>query len=283
MHFSAIHISGNKNNFINTASINRSVSKTSFHGRGSDTKAMRKDSVAISLYGKAVNLIDTLNKQKADIIERKNRFLKEAGEKGMSDDAIKSTLEQLNQQLKDIDKQLQEAMLKNMADTPKKSEEKAKSSKIKTKQDVQNKILANITEASSSLERTETIDVQRSKLDNSANILESEIKLDKAYDKTGSGAKFISQKESLLSELESRFSSLLEDIGEGLAQTGEILRENAELSKTDLPEDKKDSSSSNTDDDKEIEEHKIFDSKVYQRYALSREKDQHKPYSGHEN
>lgn len=241
MRLLGIPMFGQQNGLINAERINKSVSKKPSLGKGSHMIQMRRDLVTISSHGKASNFIDSLNKHKANILEYRNQFIKQAREQGQSDDMIKSQLEQFDEQIKNIDKQIQEATLKKMTDASEKSAAKIKSNKPKTKQDIQNNILANITAASTTLGRVETISSQKSRLDGDASVLKSEIELDKSYDTTGSGAEMIAKKEDLLSEMQSRSQGLLQDISDGLNETNEILKENTEFSTTKPTEDDKDS------------------------------------------
>ena len=254
MRLSGIPMFGQQNSLINVERVNQSVSKKPHSGKGSHMIQMQRDRVTISSQGKTFNLIDSLNKQKANILERRDQFIEQARKQGQSDDMMKSQLEQFDEQIKDIDKQIQEATLKKMTEASEKSAAKIKSNKPKTKQDIQNDILANITAASTTLDRVETISSEKTKLDGDAGVLKSEIELDKARDTTGSGAEMIAKKEDLLAEMQSRSQGLLQDIGEGLNETNEILEENTELSTTKPAEDDKDSDKVDTkpaEDDKD--------------------------------
>ena len=132
---------------------------------------MWRDSVTISSQGKTSNIIDTLNKQKANILERRDQFIQQARKQGQSDDMMKSQMEQFDEQIKNIDKQIQEATLKKMTEAAEKSAVKIKSNKPKTKQEIQNDILANITAASTTLDTVETISAEKNKLDGDAGVL----------------------------------------------------------------------------------------------------------------
>ncbi len=239
MRLSGIPMFGQQNSLINVERVNQSVSKQLNSGKHSYAIQMRRDRVTISSQGKTSNLIDHLNKQKANILERRDQFIQKARKQGQSDDMMKSQLEQFDEQIKDIDKQIQEATLKKMTEASEKSAAKIKSSKPKTKQDIQNDILSNITAASATLDRVETIRSEKNKLDGDAGVLKSEIELDKARDTTGSGAEMIAKKEELLAEIQGRSQGLLQDIGKGLNETNDILEENKELSAAQPAEEDK--------------------------------------------
>ena len=257
MRLSGIPIFGQQNSLINVERVNQSVSKQTHIGKSSHRIQMWRDSVTISSQGKTSNIIDTLNKQKANILERRDQFIHQARKQGQSDDMMKSQMEQFDEQIKNIDKQIQEATLKKMTEAAEKSAVKIKSNKPKTKQEIQNDILANITAASTTLDTVETISAEKNKLDGDAGVLKSEIELDRARDTTGSGAEMIAKKEELLAEMQSRSQELLQDIGEGLNETNEILEENTELSTTKPVEDDKEADGVDTkpiEDDKDSDE-----------------------------
>lgn len=241
MRLSGVLTFGQQNSLINVERVNQSVSKRPHSGKGPHRIQMQSDRITISSQGKISNVIDRLNKQKANILERREQFIQQAYKQGQSDEMMQPQLEEFDQQLKEIDQQIQEATLKKMTDASGKPAAKIQRNQQKTKQDIQNEILSNITAASTTLDRVETIRSEKNKLDGDAGVLKSEIELDRARDTTGSGAESIAKKEDLLTEMRSRSQGLLQDIGEGLQETNEVLEENTELSTTKPTEDDKDS------------------------------------------
>lgn len=241
MRLSGVLIFGQQNSLINVERVNQSVSKQPHSSKGSHMIQMQRDRMTISPQGKISSVIDSLNKQKENILERREQFIQQACTQGQSDEMMKPQLEEFDQQLREIDKQIQEAALKRMTDDSGKSAAKIHSNQQKTKQDIQNEILSNITAASTNLDQVETIHTEKNKLDGDTGVLKSEIELDKARDTTGSGAEAIAKKENLLAEMQSRSLGLLQDIGEGLQETNEVLEENTELSLTKPTEEQKDS------------------------------------------
>ena len=254
MRLSGTSIFGQQNSLINVERINQSVAKqphSAHSAKGTHMMQMRRDRLTLSPQGKVSSVIESLNKQKANILERRDQFLEQARKQGQSEDMIKPQLEQFDQQIKDIDKQIQEATLQKMKDAAEKSDPKVKSNKPKTKQDVQNDILANITAASTTLDRVETISSEKNKLDGNVGVLKSEIELDKSRDSTGSGKEAIAAKEELVAQMQSRSQGLMQDISDSMSEANEILEENNDLATTEPVEDDKDTGKVNGKDDKD--------------------------------
>ncbi len=220
-------ILGQQNGLINVERVNQSVAKNPDRTKRPHTVQGQRDRVTISPRGRAANLLNQLNKQKANILERRDQFLQQAHKQGQSDDTIRSQLEQFDEQLRQIDQQIQEANLQKMKDASEKAVPKDKTEKPKTKQEAQNRILSNLMGAAAEVDRMEDVSAQKASVDGNARVLKSEIELDKVR---GASAEDVAPKEERLAQLESRSRGLMQDIGEGLGQTNEILTENTELS-----------------------------------------------------
>lgn len=159
-------------------------------------------------------------------------------------------MEQFDEQIKEIDQQIQEVSLQKPKEAVEKSAPKVTSSP-KTRQEVQNDILSNITKASTTLDRIETVSSEKNKLDGNVDVLKSEIELDKSHDSTGSGLESIVEKEALAAQMQSRSQGLMQDIYDGLDEAAEILEENNELSAEKPVEgDRESNSVSHKNDDK---------------------------------
>ncbi len=220
---------GQQNGLINVERVNQSVAKSPDQVKRLHIVQGQRDRATISPRGRAANLLNQLNKQKANILERRDQFLQQAHKQGQSDDVIKSQLEQFDEQLRQIDQQIQEANLQKMKDASEKAVPKEKTEKPKTKQEVQNNIMSNLMDAAASVDRMEDVSAQKAGIDGDARVLKSEIELDKVR---GASAEDLAPKEDRLAQLQSRSQGLMQDIGEGLSETNEILAENTELSAT---------------------------------------------------
>src|SRR5699024_9586970 len=98
-----------QNNFLNVGHINQDLNQNNFAIKNSEQQE-RKDTVFISSLGKADSLIESLMKQKQNIIEMKNKLVGRTLEKGENIDSIKSELECFEEQLKNIDEQIAQTM-----------------------------------------------------------------------------------------------------------------------------------------------------------------------------
>lgn len=240
---------GQQSPLIHANRVSQSVDRPSLSAKGAHMMQMRRDSVTISPQGKTASLLEHLNKQKANILKRRDRFAEMANKLGQPADSIKTQLEQFDEQIKEIDQQIQEITLQGMKEAAEKSAPKVKSSRPKTKQEAQNDILSNITEASTTLDRIETVSSEKNKLDGNVDVLKSEIELDKSRDSTGSGQESIAEKEALAAQMQSRSQGLMQDIYDGLDEAAEILEENNELSAEKPVEEDRESSHKNDDKD----------------------------------
>ena len=148
--------------------------------------------------------------------------------------------------------------MQKMKDAAEESAPKVKSSKPKTKQDIQNDIMANITQASATLDRIDTLSSEKNKLDGNADVLKSEIELDRSRDSTGSGKEAIAAKEERVAQMQSRAQGLMQDIGDSMDKANEILEENHDLSASKPAEDDKDADKV-SDQNIDESDHKLAD------------------------
>lgn len=254
MRLSGTFMFGQQHPLMNVNRINQSVAKHSRSAKNARIMQLGRDSLTISPQGKTASVIEMLNKQKANILEQRDQFVEAAKKQGQSADTIQSQLERFDEQIKDIDKKIQEATLQKMQEAAEKSAPKVQSSKPRTKQDIQNGIMANITAAATTLDRMETVSTEKNKLDGNAGVVKSEIELDKSRDSTGSGQESIASKEERLAQMQYRSQGLMQDISNGLKEANEILDENNELSTTKPVEDDKDTDKADSQTRKDADE-----------------------------
>ena len=107
------------NSLINSYQINRSAANQTGGQNGVKAEEERRDSFTLSPEGGKRNLISNLMKQKIDIADRRSALIASVKEKGTSMDSIKPQLEALDEQLRNIDVQISQAI----ADEAKKQEE----------------------------------------------------------------------------------------------------------------------------------------------------------------
>lgn len=207
-----------QNQIFNVYRINQSaVQKNGKVGDASAEKG-RKDMAFISPQGKRESLIETLMKQKMNIMEQKDDLISSAKKEGKSMESIKSQLEVYEKQLKDIEDQISKAMTKEME----KQAEKKKKDEPKTEQEIENERLANVMDLSLGLQKAEMVSSVKARVDEEAHVLKSEIELDKLHDPSEETSKeMITEKEGQLADLEQKSNELLSDIGEIIGETVE--------------------------------------------------------------
>ena len=214
-----------QNQIFNVYRMNQSaVQKTGKVGDASAEKG-RKDMAFISPQGKRESLIETLMKQKMNIMEQKDSLISSAKKEGKSMESIQSQLEVYEKQLKDIEDQISKAMTKEME----KQAEKKKKDEPKTEQELENERLANVMDLSLGLQKAEMVSSVKARVDGEAHVLKSEIELDKLHDPSEETSKeMITEKEGQLADLEQKSNELLSDIGEIIGETVEKAEEQNE-------------------------------------------------------
>lgn len=138
---------------------------------------LRRDS-AIFSQNKPMSLVENLMQQKQRILERKNELISSTLERGNELSSIEGQLDSYDEQLKNMDTQISQAIADQMKD--KTDEDKAaQQQEPKTKEEVQQAQLISLTNISTSLEQAKLISSVQRTLDGEKNVLAAEIKLDK--------------------------------------------------------------------------------------------------------
>ena len=249
MYMAGMSLLTSQNTLVNVHWVNQSVARQSgAPNRNGDDRRLNRDSVSISPQGKAASLIENLTKQKMAITERKDQFFANAVKEGQSIEAIQSQLDSYDEQIEDIDKQIAEITTKQMQEDAEKKQPKVKDTKPKTKEDIQNEKLSNITKLSTSLDKIDTIDSVKTKIDGDIGVLESEIKLDKMLANGMPGSmELIEKKEALLADMKAQSLDLTSDIGEELSEASKVIDENNDLASM-KPVEENDSSNPSTEE-----------------------------------
>ena len=216
---------GAQNQIFHAYRINQSAAAKTGKAAGAQAQESRTDLAVISHQGRKGSLIETLMKQKMSITDQKNSLISSAKKDGRSMDSIKPQIEAYEKQLKEIDQQMTEVMAKEME---KQAEKSKKNDEPKTEQEIENQRLANVMDLSQGLEKAETVDSVKMRVDGEARVLKSEIKLDKMYKSSTEMAADVSDKEKKLAELEKKSAELLSDIGEIVAESAEKAKEQNE-------------------------------------------------------
>lgn len=184
----------------------------------------QKDTVSISPLGKANNLIESLMKQKQNIIKRKNELIGTVIEKGRSMDNIKSQLECFEEQLKNIDEQITQAMAEQFKQQNE-SKIEIEYKKPKTEEEIQTERLNSIVNMSSSIRQEQVVSSVKTKVDGESRVLEMEVKLDES--RSGASA----SKKERLADLQKQSANLTTQINKDLIEVSEEINDNNQLVK----------------------------------------------------
>ncbi len=214
----------------------------------------RRDTVSISSQGRTANLISNLMEQREAVVERKNSLLASSAEEGTPLEAIKTQLETYQEQIESIDKQISDIhAMQRKAEIEKKPKEKTEK-EPKTEKEAENKKISSLTKLSVNMDSMDVVNSVKSHLDGDIRVLESEVKLDKMYNKISSmkmmviskysrpsqptSEIFLSAKEAHISELKSMSDDLSADLAKEIGNANETIRENNALSSSEKEKDK---------------------------------------------
>lgn len=211
------------NSLFNTNRLNQNASKqaAALKQVGGVGLRMPRDTVSLSPYGKANSALSGLEKLKQQIEDRKSEFLSKAAEKGKSAEEIQAQLESFDQQIKDIDKQILQMTIQRTNETIEKEKHSESTSikRPKTRQEVENERLADITSMSAGLDKAEAVHSVKTQVDGDIGIKESEIALEE------SRGRDTKQLEEELAELRSQSNQLLVGVSDQLNETLEEIKE----------------------------------------------------------
>ena len=153
-------------------------------------------------------------------------------------EAVKSQLESLDEQLDGIERQLAEAMAKEMEKQTDKMKDNG-ASRPKTKEEAQIQRLADITKLSGSLKQAETVDSVKARMDGDARVLKSEIELDRMHQEGMQDVsnKAIAKKEAELAKMHESSVKLAASLGEMLGEMTEEAKAAGEADSSKRAED----------------------------------------------
>ncbi|WP_432663145.1 hypothetical protein R9X47_21480 [Wukongibacter baidiensis] len=194
-------------------------------------------------FGKKVkknSIIENLMKQKEKLIDSRSSFLEKALESGKGISAIKEKLDGIDDQIKEIEKQISKIQLEEQRkslNTEKKNKKNGKSngtsdetsSKDMKSDESMNRLLS----LSGNLSRIQTLSSQNTSMAGETRVLESEIKIDK-----GRGIDPVDKKERV-AELKDNIENISEKIGEELQDINTKAKSNMESSSLNKVLDKR--------------------------------------------
>lgn len=237
------------NSLINSYQINRSAANQTGGRNGVKAEEERRDSFTLSPEGGKHNRISNLMKQKIDIADRRTSLIASIKEKGASMETIKPQLEALDEQLRNIDVQISQAI----ADEAKKQEEEKspENKEPQTSEEIQYEKMTDVVSLSNDVDNVDLLDSVKDRVDGRIKVLKSEIELDKLNNEL-SGAS--SYKERELADLETQSVKIASDIGSRMADIVEESNEDNEKIPEKDSEDSDDSHKLYTDDDESDDE-----------------------------
>ncbi len=209
---------GKVNNLFNADAINRKFNRNTTNEE--EKGFLRNDIAAISPKGKAMNTIERLIKQKDFIKECKASLLEEMtnNESGYCSADITKKIEEYEKQLDSLDEQIAKEMAKQTGGMEEDGSNSIyKKSQSLTKQEANNKRMADITKMSTEFRKSEMIKSVKNRLEGEKGVLEAELK---------SGDSEI--KRQRIEEIDNRTAELSKKAGETLTRVNKISNDSEE-------------------------------------------------------
>lgn len=160
------------NSILPSNAINRSIQNKL------GNKNVEKDNATISPQGKMMQMIEQLQKQKENIIQRKNEFMNKAEESGLDSETIKAMQDVYEQQIEQIDEQISQIYAQETEDIleqEKKEDAGIYSKKDLTKEEQNIQKIQNISEIDNDISQAEKVHSIQEKTENQINIEEGNI------------------------------------------------------------------------------------------------------------
>lgn len=235
----------NSNQNVNTAFLGIRQSQNAKQIKGQNSTGVNlpgnRDTVTISLFRQTGNSqIKNLMSQKQSLLDRKNEIISAACEDGKSRESIQSLLDSYEEQIKTLDQQIAQEMSRQNEKQMEKMQANKRNSTPKTKQEIENERLSNLINLSSGLSQARTVQSVQTRVDGEANVLESEIELDKSRAGDSEGAKeLIAKKEAKLADLRQQSNELTAKVMEKATEVTTKTEEISERVEAQLPEEEK--------------------------------------------
>lgn len=253
-----LRIHGNQNVNMAFLAIRQSQNAKQVKGQNSTGNHLpgNKDTVTISLFGQTgSSQIKNLMSQKQSLLERKNELVSAACEDGRSKESIQSLLDSYEEQIKTLDQQISQEMSRQSEKQIEKRKMNERNNMPKTKQEIENERLSNLVNLSSGISQARTVQSVQTRVDGEADVLKSEIELDKGQSRAGDseGAKeLIVTKEAKLADLRDKSNELTAKAMEKAAEVIENPTESIE--KTDESGEHTEVPPSEEEKDKNVDE-----------------------------
>lgn len=163
---------------FHTEMVNRKFNRNAGDGEEEQSMVLRRDIPMISQKGKTMSTVERLMKQRDFIKECKDTLLEQMKEGGGYSSAdINEKIEEYEKQLDSLDEQIAKEMAKGGDEAEKSGENDLyKNNRPVTKQELDNKRMADITKLSSGLKQSEIMDSVKNRMEGEKNVLEAELK-----------------------------------------------------------------------------------------------------------
>lgn len=170
---------GKASGLFHIEAINHKFNQNTGNGEEKRGVLFRSDVAMISQKGKAMSVVERLMKQKDFIRECKDSLIEQMVDKesGYCSADIARKIEEYEKQLDSIDEEIAKELAKSTDESDEPRENNMyKGKQPLTKQELNNKKLAELTEMSGKLDQSERIDSVKDRLQGEKNVLEAELK-----------------------------------------------------------------------------------------------------------
>ncbi|AIQ33898.1 hypothetical protein R50345_04155 [Paenibacillus sp. FSL R5-0345] len=195
-----------------------SNSKTS--GSGDHLSISKSAKAAFQNQSKMSGMVDSLLKQKQSIIDSKNSLIERTTQSSHSLDSIQDQLKDFDKQLQTIDQQIAKYTFEEQQKNLEKAQKEDLSDEPKTEQETQNERLNTIVAISQNVSQMEVVSSTHSKMHGEARVLTKEIESDEARSTHSATAK-----REQLSKIEDRISEMNETLGNTIKDTGDKIKD----------------------------------------------------------
>lgn len=186
-----------------------------------------RDKQSISGQFKKSNVIEGFMKQKAGLMENKQKLIENTLKNGDDLSSIKTQLADFDAQIRLVDDQINQQLLDERQkalglDEEDKKDKPVSNDEPKTEQELQGEVLNNLVDVSGNMEQTKKLAALKNKMQGEANVMKQEIALDGARGLTTTA------KRERLSDLTSKIDQLDNRVGEMLGTINEKIDSSTE-------------------------------------------------------
>lgn len=208
---------GNVNGIFHTEAITRKANQGAGNGEEKKSMPFRFDVAQISQKGKTMSAVERLMKQKEFIKECKDSLLEQMTNKesGYCSADIAKKVEEYEKQLESIDQEIAKEMAKPADGSDSLGGNKIhRGKRLLTKQELNNKRMAELTQLSGKLEQSEVVDSVKDRLEGEKHVLEAELKIDESERKRERVAEIDDRTEELTKETFAKLDEIIDEANE---------------------------------------------------------------------